>query len=146
LLDIFISYAREDASIAKEFFDFFEQHGYMPWMDKENLLPGEDWEREIERAVRASDVCIFLLSENSVSKRGVFQREMRIALEKARDLLADDISILPIKVGECQMPDAISKFQWIDYDNPNRNSLLVKAAGKAAEQRGYLKKKQTQLS
>jgi hypothetical protein len=42
--------------------------GLAPWIDVDDLLPGQVWGPEVAAAVRASDVVIFYLSKNSVTK------------------------------------------------------------------------------
>jgi hypothetical protein len=37
--------------------------GVDAWFDKANLLPGQDWKLEIEKAVREADVVVFCLSK-----------------------------------------------------------------------------------
>ena len=45
------------------------------------LLPGQDWEREIKKAISESDFFIILLSEKCLSKRGFVQSELRSSFE-----------------------------------------------------------------
>ncbi len=138
MIDVFISYAREDQGPARDLFEFLKRSGFRPWMDKENLIPGMTWENEIERAVGKSHLQIFLLSPRSVGKRGVFQKEIRLALSKAEQMLESDISIIPIRIDDCEVPDALQKYQWVDYSDPRRNELIISALNFAAKQRGLL--------
>src|SRR5260370_33961960 len=116
---VFISYAREDFDSAVEIYESLEQLGFQPWMDKKNLMGGEDWDRAITLAVRKADFFLFCASSRSVNKRGAVQREIRLALEMWREKLDDDIYFLPVRLEECEMPDSIRRFQWIDYFGPN---------------------------
>ena len=136
MINVFISYAREDEQIAREIFRFLESNGYDPWLDKKKLLPGMDWEHQIELAAKQSDLQIFVLSPRSIQKRGVFQREMRLALKKAEDLLESDISIIPLRLEECEVPLTLRKYQWVEYSNKDRDVELIAALRLAAEQRG----------
>ncbi len=138
MISVFISYAREDEKFARELFLFLKRDGYDPWMDKENLVAGSDWEREIERAVDNTDVQIFLLSSRSVEKRGVFQKEIRVALKSAELLLENDISIIPLRIEDCEVPASLKNYQWLNYFEEGWESKLLLAMFKAAEQRGVL--------
>jgi hypothetical protein len=140
MINVFISYAREDEEIAKEIFTFLEANGYNPWLDTKKLVPGMNWQREIEIALDRSHLQIFVLSPRSTEKRGVFQREIRIALSKAQDLLDCDISIIPLRVEEADVPDALRKYQWVEYTSESRNTDLISAIRHAANQRGLLTK------
>lgn len=42
----------------REFYQRLRNAKFDPWLDEENLLPGQDWENEIKKAVRAGEVVI----------------------------------------------------------------------------------------
>lgn len=136
MIDVFISYAREDEKIARDLFDFLKRNGFSPWLDKENLLPGQNWELAIENAVTNSHAQVFLCSPRSVGKRGVFQREIKFALKSAQDLLDDDIAIIPYRIESCEMPASLSKYQWVEHEENNANRNLLRSLSLAAKQRG----------
>ncbi|HYX71159.1 MAG TPA: protein kinase [Nitrososphaera sp.] len=83
---IFISYAREDETKARAVYRFLKVRGFYPWLDKEFLLPGADWELEIKRNLMESDFLAIYLSGKSISKRGYVQKEIRMALDVAQEL------------------------------------------------------------
>jgi hypothetical protein len=56
--------------------------GVDAWLDKENIIAGQDWELEIRKAVRESDIVIVCLSKQ-FSQKGYRQNEVRIALDEA---------------------------------------------------------------
>jgi hypothetical protein len=91
---LFLSYATEDSRAVGELYDRLHQAPYEPWMDRRNILAGEDWKRSIERALRQADFVLVCLSTRSVTKRGFVQREMREALELWKEKLADDIYLI----------------------------------------------------
>ena len=110
---VFISYAREDLAFAERLYDALSGE-FSPWMDKKNLVGGQDWERALTLAVRRSDFFIFCASNNSANKRGTIQKEIKLALEVWRGKLEDDIYFIPLRLEACEVPDQISRFQWID--------------------------------
>ncbi|QTA82990.1 Sulfatase-modifying factor enzyme domain-containing protein [Desulfonema limicola] len=63
-MKIFISYTREDYDIAKRLYDDLKKAGIDPWMDKVNLLPGQNWKIHITKAIKESKYFIALLSSN----------------------------------------------------------------------------------
>src|SRR4051812_48260387 len=99
---IFISYCREDESVAVELYDFLKKSGFSPWMDKFHLLPGQDWDSAINAALKRSDFITLLLSKNSTHKRGYVQREFKLALDFCLNKLDSDILIIPVKLDECE--------------------------------------------
>ena len=113
-LIVFICYASEDEKRANELFTKLVDAGYDPWMDKKKLLPGQDWEREIGIAVGKSHAIIVCLSKTSVTKEGVVQKEIKMALDEADKKPEGTIFIIPLKFQECIVPQRLSKWQWVD--------------------------------
>jgi formylglycine-generating enzyme required for sulfatase activity len=54
-----------------------------PWLDEEELLPGQDGDTEIRKAVQASDVVLVCLSPQSITKADYVQKEIKFALDIA---------------------------------------------------------------
>jgi hypothetical protein len=101
-MNIFISYAREDANSANKLFHELETiPGVTPWLDTEKLLPGQRWKQRIMSALQTCDLFIILLSINSVSKTGYIQHEIIEALDKLSTFPPDQIFIIPARLDEC---------------------------------------------
>ncbi len=130
MAQIFISYAREDFQHAKVLYQLLTSHGFSPWMDKVDLLGGQQWRPAIEQAIRKADFFLLLLSRNSVKKRGFVQREIRAALDLWKDKLADDIYLVPLMLEAMpwdEVPTEISEFQWIEHYEPDGWEQLQRA-------------------
>jgi hypothetical protein len=53
---IFLCHASEDKTQIREVYHRLRAiDGFEPWLDEEDLLPGQEWAREIPRALQASD-------------------------------------------------------------------------------------------
>ncbi|MGH9640593.1 MAG: toll/interleukin-1 receptor domain-containing protein [Bryobacteraceae bacterium] len=106
---VFLAYAEEDRALVRKLCGALQRAGFEPWMDKQKLLPGQNWPRAIERAIEISDFFIGCFSSRSVLKRGYFQSELRYALETASRVPLEDSFILPVRLGECELPRQIAK-------------------------------------
>jgi hypothetical protein len=104
---IFIAYVRSDLRKVRRLYADLKKHGYQPWLDKENLLPGQNWPLSIERAIDVSDFFIACFSKQSVPKRGVFQSELRYALDCAARMPLDEIFFIPVRLDECDPPERV---------------------------------------
>ncbi|MBD1365385.1 TIR domain-containing protein [Mucilaginibacter sp. ZT4R22] len=124
---VFISYAKEDIRFANELYDHLNTKKYDPWLDKNKLLPGDNWDVAIKNALREADFIILLLSSRSVSKRGYVQREYKLALQHWEAKLESDIYIIPVLIDDCKVPESLTRFQWIKYDNSNTYEAILKA-------------------
>jgi len=67
-LRVFLCHSSGDKPAVRELYQRLCAEGIDAWLDEEKLLPGQDWQREIPKAVRASDVVIVCLSRGSITK------------------------------------------------------------------------------
>jgi hypothetical protein len=112
---IFISYAKEDSDHAKQLYEVLKGVGVSPWLDEENLLPGQRWDIEIEAEIEQCNYFIALLSSRSVAKRGYVQVEIRRALDVLEKFPERDIYLIPARIDECQPSHrALNGIHWVD--------------------------------
>jgi len=114
-ISVFISYAREDSDIAARIYKDLSSNNLSPWLDKEEILPGQDWMDELENAISKCTYFIALLSTNSVSKTGVVQKELKRALEKLEQHPRSAIYLVPVRIEECDPSyTEIKRLHWLD--------------------------------
>ncbi len=128
-VQIFISYAREDQERVKQFYHRLVQAGFHPWLDREHILPGMKWEPIIKAALKRSDFALVCLSATSINKRGFLQKEIKEALEHAKEKLDDDIWLITARLDECDVPESLSAIQWVDlFEDDGWEQLLAALA------------------
>jgi hypothetical protein len=112
---VFVAYAAEDLIQARRLCAALEQFGCAAWLDKDKLLPGQNWPRALERAIQNADAFIACFSPRSTAKRGQFQCELRYALDCARRLPLDHAFVIPVRLEPCEVPRRISDHvQYVD--------------------------------
>lgn len=112
---VFVAYAVEDLLYARRLCRALEHAGCSPWLDKEKLLPGQNWPRAIERAIEISDAFVACFSPRSIVKRGQFQSELRYALDCARRLPLEEPFLIPVRLERCAVPRRIAEqVQYVD--------------------------------
>ena len=104
-------------------------------MDAKDILPGEKWSSSIRKAVQRSDFFLACLSKNSVGKRGWIQREIKGALDIWQEKLDSDIYLIPVRLEDCEAPESLSGFQWVDLFEEDGWTRLVKAIRVGIERR-----------
>jgi len=124
---IFISYAREDHDTVLSIFHRLKKVGFDPWLDTQDILPGEQWEETILKGMKASDFILICLSKQSSTKMGFLQKEMKYALRLAQEKLPDQIYIIPLKLEECHIPEYLSPIQTVSYHEPDGWTKLLLA-------------------
>jgi hypothetical protein len=139
-LRIFLCYASEDEQRVRELYCRLAKISpFEPWMDRENLLPGQDWDREIRDALRDADVVLICLSRSSVAKEGYVQREIRRALDVAEEKLESSIFIIPVRLEDCDVPDRLRKWQWVDIHLQDSTQKLQCSLHARAHELGLIK-------
>jgi len=76
-LKVFLCHAHEDKATVRKVYKRLVAEGVDAWLDEEKLLPGQDWNNEILRALQDSDAIVICLSKVSVAREGYVQREIR---------------------------------------------------------------------
>ena len=100
--------------------------GIYPWLDEEELLPGQNWRREIEKTLRGIPAVIVCLSRNSTTKQGYVQKEVGAALDLLEEHPEDSIFIIPARLEECEVPERLSHLHYCDlYRDSGYNRLLL---------------------
>src|SRR5260370_23971513 len=106
--EVCVAYVAEDLAPARCLCEALGAEGFSPWLDKDKLLPGQNWPRAIERAIEISDAFVACFSTRSIVKRGQFQSELRYALDCARQLPLDQTFLIPVRLEECAVPRRLS--------------------------------------
>lgn len=124
---IFICHANEDKKHALEIYYKLKEFGYSPWLDKMDLLPGQDWDKEIRKALKLSRFVLILFSNNSTTKRGYVQREFKLALNTLEEIPEGDIFIIPIKLDNCNIPNSFERIHFINLYEEDSFEKIKKA-------------------
>jgi hypothetical protein len=112
-LKVFLCYAPDDEQAVRELNARLTQDGVDAWFSGDRLLPGQNRDLEIGRAVRESDAVIVCLSSH-FNRPGIQQREARLALDTAMEQPEGEIYIIPARLEECEIPANLADFQAVD--------------------------------
>lgn len=126
-LKIFLCHASEDKVAVRNLYAKLKSDGFDPWVNQENILPGQNWKHEIEKALIESDITLVCLSNNSVNKTGFVQKEIRIALDAADERPENLIYLIPARLEDCDVPTKLIDKQWVDLYDKEGYPLLIKA-------------------
>lgn len=132
-LRVFICHSSLDKPAARDLYQRLKSEGFVPWLDEEDLLPGQNWKKMIPKAVSDSHVVVVCLSKTSINKQGFVQKEIGYALDVASEQPEDTIFIIPIRLEECVVPDRLAEWQWVDLFEPRGYERLLRALRHRAE-------------
>jgi outer membrane protein assembly factor BamD (BamD/ComL family) len=118
-LKVFLCHTSGDKPQVRTLYKHLVVEGVDAWLDKEKLLPGQDWRVEIPRAVRESDVVVVCLSNKSITQEGYIQKEIKFALDFAEEKPDGTIFIIPARLEDCPVPEKLSRWHWVDLFEEN---------------------------
>jgi outer membrane protein assembly factor BamD (BamD/ComL family) len=136
LLKVFLCHASGDKPAVRDLYRRLVGEGIDAWLDQEKLMPGQDWQLEIPRAVRESDVVVVCLSKKSVTKEGYIQKEIRFALDSAKEKPEGTIFLIPVRLEDCTVPERLSRWQWVDLFEENGFLRLLRSLKLRADRVG----------
>ena len=141
-LSPFLCYAKENSAGVREFRERLRAESWVdPWFDEEDILPGQMWEGSVTDAVHNSHAVIIFLSSIAIRTEGFFHKELKLALDAAAEKPDGTIFIIPIRLDECEVPERLRPYQYVDYfgDAQHKDrvySNLIKALKIRAENLG----------
>ncbi len=132
-LRIFLCHASADKPSVKSLYDrLVREENLDPWLDQVKLLPGQNWDMEIRKAVSETDVILVCLSNQSINKEGYVQKEIKLALDVGDEKLEGEIFLIPVKLEECKVPTRLSTWQWLNYFEEGAYERLLQSLQKRA--------------
>jgi internalin A len=118
---VFISYSHQDKSFVKKLAGELEGQGMKVWWDFDNLKGGQDWQKEIERAIKQCDFFLVALTPDAVTSEWV-GNEITYASNAQK-------TIIPLHVKKCDIPISLIKKQYIDFEKQTRKAAIKELLG-----------------
>lgn len=134
-LKVFLCHAHSDKNAVRDLYQRLIKDGVDAWLDKEKLLPGQDWELEIRKAVREADVVVVCLSKE-FHQAGFRQKEVRLALDTAMEKPEGEIFIIPARLDGCETLESLRKWHWVDLHTADGYENLMRALRTRADKIG----------
>ncbi len=121
MAQIFISYSRKDIGFVRKLAGDLEKAGYDVWWDLTDLRGGDDWPREIPKAIEASQFFVVVLSPNSAVSDWV-AKEYTQALSLRK-------KIIPLMLERSDIPFSLNTINYVDFTSDDYaasfNNLLT---------------------
>lgn len=110
--DIFLSYSSVDAKIAHLIYDHLTNLKYTVWLDKIEVLTGDDIVRQVFAGIKKSRFFAILLSQSSAQSKWV-REELSVA--RIREIEEERVVILPLLYEDCTFPEALDSKRYADF-------------------------------
>ena len=116
---VFISHASEDAELAEDLYHALERAGYTAYLDKKELVIGQEYNVAIQDLVAKSDFFVFLISPESIQHGAYALTELQYAEEKWR---RQPEGVVPVMIQPVE-PKALPSFlRQTTYLSPKGNA------------------------
>lgn len=125
--NIFLIHAHSDREIVRKLYQRLSRDRLNVWLDAERLQPGQDWQKEIRKALLKCDVVIVCLTRNFDKQHGYRHEELKLALEKAEFLPGDEVFIIPARLEECEVPEPLRHLHRVDLFKAGGYRKLIMA-------------------
>ena len=109
--DIFISFASQDQKVAMTLCSALESRGFRCWISARDILPGENFQSAIVRAIRHAKIMLLVFTANS-NNSDEMNKELALASQSK-------LIVVPLRIEDVTPNDAFAyEFatrQWIDF-------------------------------
>lgn len=116
---IFISYAHEDGELARALGQALPRRKCPVWIDEGEMRVGDSLIERIATAIREVEFVVALVSEASVGSNWC-KKELSLAITGG--LGREGVKVLPLRVGNVEMPAALTDTFWLALGIPSRVS------------------------
>ena len=132
---VFFSYVRENQADVERLCESLRNSGVQVWLDREQIKPGQRWQRVIREAIRSGAYFIACFSQEYRERDETYMHEeLLVAIKELRKKPAERTWFIPVLLSECELPDheigageTLRDIQWVslksDWDTGLANLL-----------------------
>jgi hypothetical protein len=129
---IFITYSSKDRKVAQTICSALEVRGLKCWISSRNVKPGQNFQEQIVKAIRAAKIMVLIFTDNANNSNEI-KKELALASQ-------NDLTVIPVRIEDVAPNEAFSyEFatrQWIDLFDDWEKSIahLVEIIGGALDE------------
>lgn len=108
-MDLFISYAHEDAGFVERLRSQLSARDHQVWLDTQDIEPSDRWRGSAQEGIERSDAFLFVLSRTSLGSRACLE-ELDYAVSLNKRLIAICVEEA---AADANKPQALDELSWI---------------------------------
>lgn len=115
---VFLSYASQDAEVARRICDAMRSAGCEVWFDQSELRGGDAWDVSIRRQIKECALFVPVISSNTQAREeGYFRLEWKLAVDRSHLMVDDKAFLLPVVIDATRDADALvpEKFRDVQW-------------------------------
>jgi len=115
---IFLSYASQDAEMARRVADALREAELAVWFDQNELRGGDAWDATIRTRIKECVLFVPFISKNTESRsEGYFRLEWKLAVDRSHLMADDQAFLMPVVIDDiseakARVPDRFRERQW----------------------------------
>jgi hypothetical protein len=117
---VFISYSHKDSNFVDQLKQHLKDAGFDVWIDRELLMPGQDWREEIDSAIRTSFALIAIMTPKAYeSKYVTYEWAFALGIGK---------KVVPIMLEKTKLHPRLEALHFVDFTDhwaDNWDKLIV---------------------
>ena len=122
---VFIAYSHFDKEVVRPVYRALQAAGFRIWLDEQNLIPGQLWHKEVDRAIRHTEVILLFFSSKTDVGGGFIANEIEAATRLASQSTGP--VLIPVRLDQTDPPLSLRHVQWVDYFAPDGLERLIEA-------------------
>ncbi|WP_239374772.1 toll/interleukin-1 receptor domain-containing protein [Frankia sp. Cj5] len=124
---IFLCYSTSDLAGARALYARLRTDGLAPWLDDEDVLPGQEWEPLVRAVIRNSAAVLVCLTAHAMRRRDFIHKAIGIALDVASEQPEGATYIIPVRLENCAVPDRLRLWRPVDLFDARGYERLLRA-------------------
>ena len=138
---IFLSYASQDAEIARHIADALRSAGLDVWFDQSELRGGDAWDVSIRKRIKDCMLFVPVISKNTESRsEGYFRLEWKLAVDRSHLMADDQAFLMPVVIddtsdAQARVPDRFRERQWSRLSGDGSFAAFAERAAQSISQK-----------
>jgi CheY-like chemotaxis protein len=125
---VLLSYESTDRPKVLRLYERLTSHGFLPWVDRKNIVGGKPWLPAIREAIKDVDFFVFCASQNSVLKEeSVIHQELNWAIERQARMRDGRVFIIVARLEPCDVPPSLEGLQYVNLHERDGFKKLLAA-------------------
>lgn len=114
-IKVFVSYSRADKAFASDLVLGLAACGFAPYIDRQDIAPGEDWERRLAGLIAEADSIVYIVSPDSLASKNC-----AIELQQGLELRKRILPVVWRPIDDAQASPDLKRLNYIFFSGEGR--------------------------
>lgn len=114
-IKVFVSYSRADKAFASDLVLGLAACGFAPYIDRQDIAPGEDWERRLAGLISEADSIVYIVSPDSLASKNC-----AVELQQGLELRKRILPVVWRPIDDALAPPDLKRLNYIFFSGDGR--------------------------